>query len=90
MKLMSWEPSFKHNAIFHFNGPLFFSGSKILGEKDFLMKCFDFLSENYPEYTSYVIVDANSRSLMPKNMLVRSLIFPNAQNKVQPVFFFSE
>ena len=81
--------------IFFFSGSknifLFFSGSKMFGDRDFLQRCYDFLADKsdcLPDHTQYVVIDANSRSLLPRNMLVRSNIFPDESGKTTPIFFF--
>jgi hypothetical protein len=55
---------------------------------DFMQSNFNFLFEKYPDDPShYVIVDGHYRSKL-RNLYVRSRIFPNASNVIEPIFFF--
>ena len=68
-----------------------FPGTKMFDDRNFLNHCFDFLADqaqNLPPYSQYIVIDANSRSSLPRNMLVRSNVFPDEKGDINPVFFF--
>jgi hypothetical protein len=55
---------------------------------DFMQSNFNFLFEKFPNDPShYIIVDGHYRSKM-RVMYVRSRIFPNFNNVIEPIFFF--
>ena len=62
----------------------------MFGDRNYLPHCFDFLaekSEDLEPHTNYLVIDSNSRSLLPRNLIVRSNIFPNENGKTNPIFF---
>lgn len=57
--------------------------------KNFLTECFHFLDMEYAGvFMHYLVIDANTQSSLPKKLQCRSMIFPDSDGKVIPIFFF--
>ncbi len=56
---------------------------------NFLRECFDFIYQHTSKHDlKYVLIDASPLSELPYNAVARSFIFPKADGKTQPIFFF--
>lgn len=63
---------------------------QIFGKK-FLLGCFEFLFKNFPDmYMKYLVIDCSQKSLRPRNMNCFTMIFPQEDKKIRPIFFFNE
>lgn len=54
----------------------------------FLQSCFNFLSKTFPGDFHYIVIDGHFRSPTPQ-FVVKSLIFPKENGKIEPIIFFS-
>lgn len=55
----------------------------------FLQSAFNFLADNFPQHSNYILVDGHYRSQMSQ-MMVRSNIFPDPESgEIRPIIFFS-
>lgn len=67
------------------NLSLHISGSN---STNFLAKCFEFLSTiSKPGDMQYLLIDKSNLSHLPSKLMVRSRIFPDNKNKIEPIFF---
>lgn len=59
---------------------------QICNHPNFLTESFDFLNHEFPSQPAYIVIDGHIKSPF-KKLFVRSNIFPNEQNEIQPIFF---
>lgn len=57
------------------------------GNANFLKNSFDFLMNKFPKERPYIVVDGHITSLYPKDMYIRTHIFPEEDNITRPIIF---
>ncbi|MBM3938633.1 MAG: hypothetical protein FJ333_08295 [Sphingomonadales bacterium] len=60
---------------------------KLCGQPRFLLECFEFLEQKFPEEKRpYILIDGHMGSPL-KNLFIQSRIFPLPGKEIQPIFF---
>ena len=60
---------------------------QICNQPNFIAESFEFLNKEFPSSPAYIIIDGHIKAPY-KKLFVRSRIFPNNENEIEPIFFF--
>lgn len=62
---------------------------KFCNKADKLINVFSWLDRNIaPNTLKYVVIDNSSNTTLPHSLSIRTCIFPNASNNIEPIFFY--